>query len=120
MVYLTSGLDKALDSHAQWWNGELIWSTAISPDYGMFSMAWLADYPWLPTIAGIGALAVELSYAFLVWPRRTRTLMAVSTVMLHVGIAVFMGLWSFAAVMIALTASAWLVSPEPIPEGRSH
>lgn len=112
VVYLSSGIDKAMDPQGQWWNGEIIWMTATNPDYGKLPMTWLVDVPWLPTIAGWGALAVELLYAFLVWPRRTRKLMAISTVMLHVGIAVCMGLWSFAAVMIVLTASAWLVSPE--------
>jgi hypothetical protein len=112
VVYLTSGIDKATAPPYQWWNGELIWMTAMSPDYGKLPMAWLADAPWLPTVAGLGALFVEFAYAFLVWPRHTRRWMAAATIMLHVGIAVCMGLWSFAAVMIVLTASAWLVSPE--------
>jgi hypothetical protein len=112
VVYLSSGIDKATAPPYQWWDGELIWMTAMSPDYGKFPAEWLASVPWLPTILGLGALFVELAYAFLVWPQRTRRWMAGSTVLLHVGIALFMGLWSFGAVMIVLTASAWLISPE--------
>ncbi len=119
VVYLTSGIEKAMAPPYQWWDGELIWMTAMSPDYGKFPMEWLAGVPWLPTIAGIGALFIELAYAFLIWPQRTRRLMAGSTVLLHLGIAVFMGLWSFGAVMIVLTASAWLVSPERFDESRN-
>jgi hypothetical protein len=118
VVYLTSGIEKATSPPYQWWNGELIWMTATSPDYGKLPMEWLANVPWLPLVAGLGALFIELAYAFLVWPKRTRVWMAGSTILLHLGIAVFMGLWSFAAVMIVLTASAWVVSPEPGRESQ--
>jgi hypothetical protein len=85
----------------------------MRPDLGQFDFAWLADTPWLAMLAGWGTLVVEIGYVFLVWPRRTRQLWALATVGLHVGIALALGLVSFAAVMIVLNVAAFLVSPEP-------
>jgi hypothetical protein len=112
VVYLTSGLEKALTPPYQWLDGEVIWRTSILPDYRQFDLEWLVNVPFLVKLASWGALAIELAYAFLVWPRRTRTLMALSTLGLHLGIAVLMGLVSFGAVMMVLTGSVWLFSPE--------
>jgi hypothetical protein len=57
----------------------------------------------------VGGLLELFGYAFLVWPRRTRRLTALATLGLHAGIAVTMGLWSFSALMMVLTGSAFLV-----------
>jgi hypothetical protein len=54
-----------------------------------------------------------LGYALFIWPKRTRRLWAVSTIGMHVGIAIFLGLASFAALMSVLTFSAFCVSAEP-------
>jgi hypothetical protein len=111
VVYFTSGMDKA--EGIQWWNGEAIWRSLMRPDLAQYDMTWLASVPWLAMLICWATLVVELGYAVFVWPRRTRTLWALATIGLHVGIAVMMGLWSFSAVMIVLTGSAFLISAEP-------
>jgi hypothetical protein len=111
VVYLSSGLEKA--SGRQWWDGEAVWRALMRPDLGQFDFSWLAWHPWVAKLACWGTLAVELGYAFLVWPRRTRTAMAVATLGLHAGIAVAMGLYSFSALMMVLTAAAFLVPDGP-------
>jgi len=111
MVYLDSGIEKALG--AQWWNGEAIWRAVTEPAYRTVELGWLASVPWVAQLLCWGTLLVEAGYAFFVWPRRTRKLWALNTMAMHLGIGLFMGLVSFAGVMIVLTGSAFLVSAEP-------
>ena len=65
----------------------------------------------------IGTLVVEIGYALMIWHRRTRPLWAAATIGLHAGIAVFMGLLTFGALMIVLNVAA-LVVPAAVPEGK--
>ncbi|WP_437280117.1 HTTM domain-containing protein [Sorangium sp. So ce375] len=111
VVYLASGLGKAAGE--PWWNGEAIWRSVMLPEYRQFDLAWLADAPWLAVVAGWTVLLVEIGYAFLIWPRRTRLPWVVATVALHAGIALFMGLLVFGAIMAVLTIAAFAVQSEP-------
>jgi hypothetical protein len=112
-VYLTSGIEKA--KFSQWWNGDAIWRSVNLPEMAQFDMTWLAYVPWLAVLLGWGTLAIELGYAFLIWPRRTRKWTVLATLSLHAGVAVTLGLYSFSAVMCALTVAAFLVSTDPLP-----
>jgi hypothetical protein len=111
LVYFSSGVEKATGE--QWWNGEAIWRALLRPDFGQYDMTWLAEHAWVAVLAGWGTLAVEIGYAFFVWHRRTRPLMVAATIGLHLGIAVMLGLGSFAAVMIVLNVAAFLVPRRP-------
>jgi hypothetical protein len=113
IVYLAAGVAKA--SGEQWWTGEAIWLALNQPTLAQFDTRWLAQAPWLARVACWGTVAVEAGYAVFIWPRRTRLPWALLTVLLHVGTAVGLGLTSFAAVMIVLNVSAFLVSAEPVP-----
>jgi hypothetical protein len=113
VVYVSSGIHKALGE--QWWDGEAIWRSLTRPDFAQFDMSWLAEVPWLAALACWGTLLVEIGYPLLVWPRRWRAAGALAAVGLHVGIAVGLGLVSFAAVMIVLNVAAFLVRAEPAP-----
>ncbi len=112
VVYFASGVEKA--SGTQWWDGEAFWRAVMRPDAGPFDFSWLADVPWIAKLACWGTLLIEIGYAFFVWPRWTRKAWALASVGLHVGIGVILGLWSFSAVMIVFTASAFLISPESL------
>lgn len=113
LSYLASGLEKS--AGVQWWNGELLWRALSLPVYRQFDLSWLASFPWLSRLGGWATLAVELGYCVLIWPRRTRALWITATVALHLGIAVFLGLGVFGAVMAVLTLAVFGVSPEPRP-----
>jgi hypothetical protein len=116
IVYLSSGWWKA--SGDQWWDGAAIWRALMRQDLGQFDFAWLAEWPWLAKLACWGTLAVELGYAVLVWPRRTRRWWVAATLGLHAGIAVMLGLWLFSALMIVLTGAAFGVSAEELQQAR--
>jgi Vitamin K-dependent gamma-carboxylase len=113
IIYLAAGLDKAMGR--QWWNGEAIWQTVSQPAFSTFDLSWLAPHPWIPTLAGWATLAVEIGYVFLIWPRRTRKAWCLVTIGLHLGMALFMGLFFFASLMILLTACLFLI-PESLPK----
>ena len=111
LVYLTSGIEKA--SGPQWWNGEAIWRSLLLPELRQFDFTWLSAMPWLAMLLGLSTLAVEIGYPLFVWSTRTRWAMVAATIGLHLGIALFLGLTSFAAVMIVLNIAAFLVPSEP-------
>jgi CubicO group peptidase (beta-lactamase class C family) len=111
VIYLAAGLDKAMGS--QWWNGEAIWQTVSQPIFSTIDLTWLARYPWIPMFAGLGTLVVEIGYAALIWPRRTRRLWAGATIGFHLGAFFFMGLVFFSSVMILLTSCLFLI-PEDV------
>jgi hypothetical protein len=113
VIYLAAGVEKALGR--QWWNGEAIWQAVTQPAFSTFDLRWLARYSLIPMLAGWATLVVEIGYAFLIWPRRTRKLWCLATIGLHLGLAVFMGLVFFSSVMILLTSCLFLV-PEEAPE----
>jgi hypothetical protein len=118
VVYAVSGMSKALSR--SWWDGDAIWRSVMSPDYRRFGFdfSWLAHHPWVAIVAGWTVLVVEVGYAPLIWRRSTRQAWIVATVALHLGIAVFMGLTVFGALMIVLTIAAFGVDPEPRPAER--
>ena len=107
VIYLAAGLDKAMGS--EWWNGEAIWQTVTQPVFSTFDLRWLATHSWIPMLAGWGTLVVEIGYAFLIWPRRTRKLWGLATIGLHAGTCLFMGLFFFASLMALLTSCLFLI-----------
>jgi hypothetical protein len=112
VIYLAAGLAKAMGR--QWWDGEAIWQAVTQPAFRTVDLRWLASYPWIAMIAGWGTLALEIGYAFLVWPRRTRTTWCLATIGLHVALALFMGLVFFSSVMILLTCCLFLLPKEAV------
>lgn len=113
IAYLASGLEKAMG--ASWWNGEAIWRSLMLPEYRQLDFSWLAWHPFVAQAAGWAVLGVEIGYAFLIWPRLTRRAVVVATALLHLGIAAFMGLGVFGALMPVFTLAAFGVPADPRP-----
>jgi Vitamin K-dependent gamma-carboxylase len=113
LSYLSSGIEKAMGP--QWWNGELLWRALSLPEYQVFNMSWLAEWPVLSKIAGWMTLVVELGYSIFIWPTQTRVLWIIAVIGLHLGIAIFLGLGSFGYLMCVLTACVFGVSATPKP-----
>jgi hypothetical protein len=112
VIYLAAGLFKAMGR--QWWNGEAIWQTVSQPAFHTFDLSALAWGPWIPTLAGWATLAVEIGYAFLIWPHRTRRAWGLAAIGLHLGVGLFMGLVFFSALMILLTWCLFLIPEETL------
>ena len=118
VVYLAAGLDKARGR--QWWNGEAIWQTLSQPAFRTFDLDWLATHSWIPMLVGCATLIVEIGYVFFIWPRHTRKSWCLATIGLHLGTAVFMGLFFFASVMILLTSCLFLVPEKVVERARQR
>jgi hypothetical protein len=118
IVYLSSGIEKATGE--QWWNGEAIWRSVTRPDLATFDLTTLAQFPLVAMLLCWGTLVVEIGYPAMIWHRWTKLPWAAATIGLHAGIAIFLGLWSFAALMIVLNVAALTVSAEPrfLPEAK--
>jgi CubicO group peptidase (beta-lactamase class C family) len=113
VIYLAAGLDKAMGT--QWWNGDAIWQAVSQPIFSTLDVRWLAKHSYIPIVAGWGTLVVEIGYAFLIWPSRTRKLWCILTMGFHLGTGVIMGLVFFSSVMILLTGCLFLI-PEGVTE----
>ncbi|HWM25388.1 MAG TPA: HTTM domain-containing protein [Chthoniobacterales bacterium] len=103
-IYLSSGIGKAVGP--MWWNGESIWRALIRERAAIY-FSWLVFVPWLAALMGWWTLLVETGYGAAVWFPRTRWVWIGMTLLLHAGIAVFLGLWLFSATMMLLNFCAW-------------
>src|SRR6185295_5509673 len=103
-VYAAAGISKSLGM--QWWTGDAIWRALSLPQFQQFDPAPLLGFTPLLQAAAIGAVLLQFSYPVLVWTR-LRALVVACTELLHLGIAVFLGLWLFSLVMIVFNAGAF-------------
>ena len=103
IVYISSGIGKAQGE--QWRNGEAIWRATFRSE-NPFTIDFLAQVPWFAMALCWGTLFLEAGYILMFW-RKARGWFLASIIMLHTSIAVCLGLWVFAAVMIAFNLGAW-------------
>ncbi|MFB2121063.1 HTTM domain-containing protein [Parapedobacter sp. 2B3] len=108
IIYFFGGLAKSLG--ATWWNGEALWKALGQPyhlEQAPAVVASLASYPWLWAVGGGAVVMLELCYPLFIWFGRTRPYWLWAIVGMHVGIALFIGLFQFAAIMILLNLVAF-------------
>jgi len=115
IVYLAAGLAKL--QGASWWKGIAGYYTIMIPEFRIFDLSGIAWWPdWalylLATSISYGTLFFEISFCFLIWNRFLRPLFLSLAFALHAGIALFMGLGGFAAIM--LTGCLAFVSPSSL------
>ena len=97
IVYVWAGLSKL--QGVSWWTGEAVWRAAANFEYQQFSLTWLAYVPWFVQIVSVTTWAWELAFPFLIWNRRLRLPMLLIGVGMHLGIGLFMGMWTFGLIM---------------------
>jgi hypothetical protein len=111
IIYMASGLSKLLG--AAWWDGTAVWGTMANPEFSpmqyklyMDFLRFITSHRWLwhvvITSGTAFTLVFEISFAFLVWNSRLRWTMLVAAVMLHLGIALLMGLVTFSMMMLTM------------------
>lgn len=104
-IYFFSGINKM--ASIQWWNGESIWRVLMQPPFLSFDLGFISKYPILLAASSIFVLCVESLYPILIHIRKTKKLIILLAILMHLGIAVFLGLWFFAAVMIILNITIY-------------
>jgi hypothetical protein len=97
-IYLWGGLGKLQGE--TWWNGEAVWLTAASLDYQSNDLTWLAHFPWLYQSLSVATWVWEISFPILVWQPYLRPWVLMVGVMMHLGIGMFLGMWTFGLAMI--------------------
>jgi hypothetical protein len=112
--YFGSAIEK---SHGvQWRTGEVLWRAMSLPLYSSnIDMKWLAHWPSLLFIGSWSTLVLEGGYFIFIWPKATRKLWILGMLGLHFGIAIFLGLHLFGAIMGILSVSLFGFSAEPVP-----
>jgi uncharacterized membrane protein YphA (DoxX/SURF4 family) len=121
LIYGAAGLSKAAGE--QWWSGDAVWRALSLPQFQQFDPSSLGAYPLVLQALALGSVAVQLAYPVLVWTR-LRVAIVILSELLHLGIAVFLGLWLFSGVMIVLNAAAfgesiWRMFSAMIPRARA-
>lgn len=105
LIYFFSGLTKAIGP--DWWNGASLWRSLTREPFDMLPLQVVAPMAPLLPFLGIGVWLLEITYPILIWPRRTRLYWLAGTLALHVGIALTMGLYLFAMIMMVLNLAAF-------------
>lgn len=111
LVYFFSGFDKLL-GHT-WRNGEALWKTMHLPYFRsafIEEINTLGAYPWVWVCAGWLIILIELLYPIFIWIPKTRKAYLWLTILLHIQIALFLQLYLFSAIMIALNMAAFYYS----------
>lgn len=104
IIYAASGFSKAMGD--QWWAGDALWRALSLPQFRQFDPAPLLAWPAALQLASVVVIVAQLAYPVLVWTR-LRAFIVVVTELFHLGIGLFLGLWLFSAMMIALNIAAF-------------
>ncbi|RIK86663.1 MAG: HTTM domain-containing protein [Planctomycetota bacterium] len=110
VVYLFSGLAKL--EGVTWKLGTAMWWAAANYEYQSLDLTWLAGWPMLVALITHLTLFWELFYCCLVWNRFTRPIVLWTAVVVHGGIALFMGMITFGLAMIIANLS--FLRPETV------
>ena len=112
LMYLSAGLSKLKGQ--SWWNGTAPWGTMTNPEFSPLYiepfvkfLTWLCQtenrWLWETYMSSlvVFTLTLEIGFPFLVWTR-LRPLFVAGAILLHLGIAIYMGLIVFSLFMMAL------------------
>ncbi|MBE7170621.1 MAG: HTTM domain-containing protein [Williamsia sp.] len=111
IMYTASGLEKALG--AQWWNGEAIWIAMQQDQFHSVNIDWMARTPIVPKLLCWGTLLIETIYPVGMLWSKTRKFWLLGILSMHAGIAIFLGLPLFGALMFLLNLTAFGESSFP-------
>ncbi len=110
IVYLFSGLAKLEGS--TWKLGTAMWWSAANYEYQSIDLTWLANWPLLVALLTHLTVFWELYYCCLVWNRFARPVVLWLAMLIHGGIALFMGMITFGLAMII--ANLAFLKPETV------
>ncbi len=110
VIYLFGGLGKLRGW--MWWDGTAMWFSAASYEYQSLPLTWIGAVPTLGSIVTHATLFWEVFYAAIVWPRWTRPAVLAMAVVVHGGIALFMGMITFGTMM--MVANLAFVEPSTL------
>jgi hypothetical protein len=110
VIYLFGGIGKMRGE--LWWDGSASWFALSNLEYQSVDMTWLVQYPFLLAFATHITVFWETFYPFLVWSRLTRPIALAVAVVVHGGIALFLGMPTFGIAM--LIGNIAFLAPETV------
>jgi uncharacterized membrane protein YphA (DoxX/SURF4 family) len=110
VIYLFGGIGKMRGE--MWWDGSALWFAFASLEYQSLDMTWTVKHRWLLALLTHVTIFWETFYCFLIWPKLTRPIYLALAVLVHLGIAMCLGMKTFGLVMII--ANLAFVYPETI------
>ncbi len=110
IVYLFSGMAKL--EGPTWKLGTAMWWSAANYEYQAVDLTWLAGWPMIVALLTHMTVFWELYYCCLVWNRFTRPIVLWMAMLIHGGIAIFMGMITFGLAMII--ANLAFLKPETV------
>ena len=125
LIYLVAGITKLMG--AMWWDHTVMWHVLVNPEFAVYAIRpplgmirFLCRYRPLCELlmsgAALFALFTEIGFPFLVWRRFMRKPMVCCALVMHAGIGMFMGLYSFGAIMACMNLA--FLDPKG-PRGRA-
>lgn len=113
VIYLFGGIGKMRGD--LWWDGSALWYAAANYEYQSVDLTWIGHSPFLISLLTLLTLFWETFYPALVWPRLTRPFALGMAILVHGGIAVFMGMITFGVAMII--ANLAFLDPATVQSG---
>ena len=105
LIYFFGGIAKC--AGPGWWSGDSVWRALTHPPFNVMDPALLLRWKFMFVPSGIAICLLETGYAFFIWPRRTRLIWLCCILVMHIGIALAMGMYLFALIMIVLNVAAF-------------
>lgn len=122
-IYFESGLAKLAVS--DWVSGNALYYVLRDPYFGASGtfgsiLRWITDQPVGTAVLTWGTPFIECAIAiFFLAPSRFKRYALAGVIVLHLGIAIALGLWSFSLVMIgAATIASYTLRPAPKDSGH--
>jgi len=115
VIYLFGGIGKMRGD--MWWDGSAMWYSAAAYEYQSWDLTWIGYSPFLAAILTHMTVFWELGYCALIWPKWTRPMMLGIALMVHGGIAIYLGMITFGFMM--LVANLAFVSPKLLFDGST-
>lgn len=114
VIYCFTGLHKL--KGASWWEGSALWLALGNRQYAISDFTWFSHWPLMVAMMGYMTLIFEIYFPLFVWNPKTKPYVLMAGVFFHTGVALTMGIWSFAGVMIGAYAlffkeEQWRQSP---------
>ncbi len=99
VIYAYTGWEKL--KGATWWDGSALWSVMGNSQLMLVDLSWLKDFPIVIGVMTHTALLFEIYFPVLVWMKPLRKWVLLYGCLMHVGIAVLMGLFFFSGAMLS-------------------
>jgi hypothetical protein len=116
VIYMYTGFEKLKGN--DWWDQTAVWKVLGNEQLMMADLSFLRNVPLVIGFATWGTVLFEIYAPVLFWQRKTRKWMLIAGWLLHIGIALTMGLYIFSLTMMCayllFVDSRWLearVSP---------